>query len=77
MQTINDCQLEWDNARGVLYVHNKATGRTVLRICRLEKKDILHHLEDGMIDITGPFEHASYPEPRPRAGDWPPKDDAL
>jgi hypothetical protein len=63
MQVIENCQLEWDNIRGVLYVHNKDTGATVLRICRLESRDDKRsQLKDGQIDLTGPFELASYPE---------------
>lgn len=34
-EILENCQLEWDKRRGVLYVHNKDTGLTVLRICRL------------------------------------------
>ena len=33
---LEDCLLEYDLRRGVLYVHNKETGATVLRICGIE-----------------------------------------
>lgn len=29
---LDNCELQWDRARGVLYVHNKENGCTVLRI---------------------------------------------
>ncbi len=31
-QQLNYCQLAWDMRNGTLYVHNKETGATVLRI---------------------------------------------
>lgn len=37
VQVIDGCQLEWDNARGVLYVHSGADGSTALRISGLHK----------------------------------------
>ena len=37
IELVENCQLEWDKQRGVLYVHNKDTGATVLRICGLPK----------------------------------------
>lgn len=60
-ETIENCQLEWDKARGVLYVHNKDTGSTVLRVCGLSRdKRIGKLLPIGQIDITNP-ERVSYP----------------
>jgi len=50
---LENCEIEWDTWRGVLYVHNKDTGRTTLRICGLPKtKGIGANLDDGLIDIT-------------------------
>ena len=50
MQILLDCQLEWDQERGVLYVHDKTIGKTVLRICSLDKC-ARGLLRNGMIDI--------------------------
>jgi len=61
MQVIENCTLEWDEKRGVLYVHNKETGATVLRICRLRTDLPFVKLSEGQIDLTGPFQFSSYP----------------
>ena len=62
MEIVDNCRLEWDKARGVLYVHSGETGGTILRICRLEPQPDLPCLQYGhMVDITGPFENVSYP----------------
>lgn len=64
VEVVENCQVEWDKARGVLYVHDKDTGATVIRICRLQRADAAHvlgSLHNGQIDVTGPFEHVSYP----------------
>lgn len=61
-EVIENCILEWDKYRGVLYVHNKDTGATILRICRLRIGPKLGKLAKGQIDLTGPFQYASYPE---------------
>lgn len=51
MTTVYDAQLEIDAARGVIYVHCKKTGRTLLRICSLPKP--IPELGDlGTIDLT-------------------------
>lgn len=47
-----NCQLEWDKKRGVLYVHNKDTGATILRVCRIPACNLTVTLSDGQIDIT-------------------------
>lgn len=60
-ELLKNCQLEWDKSRGVLYVHDRDTGATVLRLCRLSKEPGLGDLKEGQIDITGPFPLASYP----------------
>jgi len=57
LEIFEDCILEWHKERGVLYVHNKSTGTTLLRICGLENKSSLFK---GMIDITRP-ERVTYP----------------
>lgn len=49
-EIIENCQVEWHKERGVLYVHNKDTGATILRICRLPKST--GTLADGQIDVT-------------------------
>lgn len=49
--TIHEAQLEIDGARGVIYVHCKKTGRTLLRICSLPKP-IPDLGEMGCIDLT-------------------------
>lgn len=53
-EVLENCQLEWDKRRGVLYVHNKETGTTVLRVCSLPKaleKSTLR-TPGNMIDVT-------------------------
>lgn len=62
-QVIENCQLEWQVQRGVLYVHNKDTGATVLRISGLLHPNRNGQLKDGCIDIglnMGQV-HISYP----------------
>jgi hypothetical protein len=46
-----DAQFEIDPARGVMYVHCKKTGRTLLRICSLPTP-IPDLGELGTIDLT-------------------------
>lgn len=60
-EIIQNCQLEWDKRRGVIYVHNKDTGHTLLRICKLPTNPRWGTLTEGQIDITGPFDHISLP----------------
>jgi hypothetical protein len=43
--------LEIDYDRGLIYFHDNATGRTILRICRLKIPDSFDASTD-MIDIT-------------------------
>jgi hypothetical protein len=51
MVSTHDAQLEIDHARGVIYVHCKRTGRTLLRICSLPTP--VPELGDlGTIDVT-------------------------
>lgn len=45
-------ELEVDRRRGVIYAHSMRTGRTMLRICRIEGELPLD-LRDGLLDITG------------------------
>lgn len=59
IQIVLDCQLEWDQERGVLYVHDKTLGHTILRICGLAKTNC-SLLRNGMIDIINP-KSVSYP----------------
>jgi hypothetical protein len=47
--TIDNCTLEIDHDRGVIYVHSPDTAITLLRICRLPKP-IPHDIE--FMDIT-------------------------
>lgn len=51
-EVIESCELEWQKERGVLYIHNKATGATVLRIQGLSTERVVGNLKDGMIDIN-------------------------
>lgn len=57
MIQINDCQLEIDTERGVLYVHS-STGKTLVRVCQIPTSaiDLVYDKEmfywDGMIDIV-------------------------
>ena len=65
VEVLENCQLEWNKDRQVLYVHNKDTGATVLRICNLRRENFFAPtglMGEGQIDITGPFRHASFPE---------------
>lgn len=63
-EILENCQLEWDRERGVLYVHNKDTGASVLRICGLDPKAVSCpplSTYGSLIDITRP-ERVWYPE---------------
>lgn len=52
MQVIKNCEVEWDEVRGVLYVHNKATGCTILRVSNLPKDRYVPNLAvNGSIDV--------------------------
>lgn len=51
MMTALDAQFVIDHARGVIYVHCKKTGRTLLRICSLPKP-VPALGEMGSIDLT-------------------------
>jgi len=49
---LENCELEWDVERGVLYIHNKDTGRSAVRICGLPKVDAsMIDLENGLLDV--------------------------
>lgn len=50
---VENCQLEWQYLRGVLYIHNKDTGTTVLRIQGLPVPTrATPNLSEGMIDVA-------------------------
>lgn len=52
MQRIENCEVEWDQRRGVLYVNNKDDGTTVVRISGLPVARDSAVLGSGqMIDI--------------------------
>lgn len=51
IETIDNCQVEWDKERGVLYVHS-SQGITIIRICGMPKSSMV--LSTGSIDITAP-----------------------
>lgn len=51
MITSLDAEIQIDHDRGVIYVHCRKTGRTLLRICGLPKP-IPDLGEMGTIDIT-------------------------
>lgn len=61
IELIENCQVEWDRGRGVLYVHNKDTGGSVVRICGLPVPNAgARTLADygNMIDVTLKFGNA-------------------
>lgn len=47
-------ELEIDEKRGVLYFHDHGTGRTILRVCRLEPEKLVNIIMSNIssIDIT-------------------------
>lgn len=47
-QIFENCRLEFQTQRGVLYVCNRDTGETVLRISNLKP----HLFTEGMLDLT-------------------------
>lgn len=50
-EILENCQLEWDKRRGVLYIHNKETGATVIRINGIPPTTMM--LTPGnLLDIT-------------------------
>jgi hypothetical protein len=51
IEVIENCKLELDISRGVLYITNKDTGANVLRICGL-RKDI----EPGSLLLGNPLD---------------------
>lgn len=51
VEIIENCQVEWDKRRGVLYVHNKETGVTVVRIGSLPACRDDAELKNQLIDI--------------------------
>jgi len=67
-EIIENCQLEWQKDRGVLYIHNRKTGGTVLRISGLKRFGRNPGtLEEGMIDVHLPSGIFSLPEPSARS----------
>lgn len=62
MFTLNNCQLEWNQKTGVLYVHNKETGCTVLRIQGLPlAKETAQLLPGQTIDLRADEKYVSVP----------------
>ena len=47
---VNDCQLEIDRVRGVVYVHSPM-GNTLVRICRIPPA-VLDQSERALIDVV-------------------------
>ena len=45
---IKHFEIEIDTNRGVLYIHNRITGSTIVRVCGLLKKPAL----TGAVDVT-------------------------
>lgn len=59
---LENCQLEWNRRDGVLYVHNKDTGTTVLRLQGLPAtRDSVELGAGKLIDIRVPEGAASVP----------------
>lgn len=52
IEIVESCQLEWDRHRGVLYVHNKDTGHTILRISNLPSQSNKCSIGMGCMDVT-------------------------
>lgn len=54
IEVLENCQVEWDKRRGVLYVHNKETGSSVIRICQLPpcKEGVTLRIYGQLIDIV-------------------------
>lgn len=52
VQVIQGCSVEWDQRRGVLYVHHSVSGRTIVRVSRLPARDRVD-LTASLIDIDG------------------------
>ena len=50
-EVLENCQVEWDKGRGVLYVHNKDTGAIVLRLRNLPGCSERCSLINGMMDV--------------------------
>jgi hypothetical protein len=60
---VEDCQIEWDRKRGVLYVHNKATGSTAVRISGLPPTSAEVELDfESLIDVKTTEELSSVPQ---------------
>jgi hypothetical protein len=51
IQIIENCQVEWDKEHGVLYVHNKDTGTTIVRVQNLLRARDSANLVGNMIDV--------------------------
>jgi hypothetical protein len=68
---LENCQLEWNRRAGILYVHNKDTGASVLRVQGLPATRNRVALRPGsIIDIRTDEEHSLIPvwEPESAAG---------
>lgn len=65
-EQIQNCQVEWDKRRGVLYVHNKDTGATVVRISGLPACRDSVTLAKGMIDVHVQEDYVSMPDGKER-----------
>ncbi len=61
IQVVENCQVEWDKRRGVVYVHNRDTGATVVRISGLPPSRESANLTDGQIDVRAAKEGTSVP----------------
>jgi len=62
IEIVENCQVEWDQERGVLYVHNKDTGATIVRISKLPCV-LGAKLSNGQIDVTARLDYVSMPVP--------------
>lgn len=52
MKVLDNCQLEWDQPRGVLYIHNRETGKTLIRIQGLSTRGMESDTELHFIDLN-------------------------
>lgn len=58
--TIENCQLEIDHERGVIYAHSGTTGWTILRISKLPAPIPPHDRHSPMLDINYNPPHTSW-----------------
>jgi len=53
VEVVENCQVDWHKDTGILYVHNKATGWTIVRISQLPICPNHTMLANSSIDVLG------------------------